>query len=107
MIGNVCPKCGEAVMTYSRFFREAEPGRISRCGNCNAELRRSKSVYVLLLAMSIVLIITALGLFSMFDSQAISMAAMVILGVIILVGAILVTNYLGFLLIGWKPSQDR
>ena len=23
MAGNVCPKCGKAVMTYGRFFREA------------------------------------------------------------------------------------
>ena len=46
--GNVCPKCGKAVMTYGRFFREAEPYRISPCGRCGARLRRSRAVYILL-----------------------------------------------------------
>ena len=48
MAGNVCPKCGKAVMTYGRFFREAEPYRISPCGRRGARLRRSRAVYILL-----------------------------------------------------------
>lgn len=106
MTGNVCPKCGKAVMTYSRFLREAEPYKISECGNCGAGLRRSKSVYALLLAMSILLLIAMFGLFSMFNSDSISMTAMVILGVIIFFGGILLTNCLGFLFIGWKSARE-
>lgn len=106
MTGNVCPKCGKAVMTYSRFLREAEPSKISKCGNCGAGLRRSKAVYLLLLVMSIALLVAALGVFLMFNSQVISMAAMVVMGIVIFLGGVLLTNYLGFLFVGWRSSED-
>jgi len=107
MAGNICPQCGKAVMTYARFFREAEPYKISKCGNCGSDLRRSKSVYWLLLFMCLFLIASMLGVFWMFNTNGLSKIAAGIVGVIVFVAGILLTNYLGFAFVGWIPAEDK
>ena len=46
--GTVCPSCNKQVMPYLRFLREAEPTKVSHCANCDVELKRRKSVWILL-----------------------------------------------------------
>ena len=53
--GTLCPNCGKPVMPYGRFLRQAEPYKISRCSNCDVELKRKKSVWLLLLVGAVIL----------------------------------------------------
>jgi len=102
MPANQCPKCGQAVMTYGRFLKEAEPTRISPCGSCGALLRRRKSVYLLLLIMSLLLIAGMLGLWLWPAPNW----PRVTLGVLFLAAWTLLTNYLGWRLVGWMAVDE-
>jgi thiosulfate reductase cytochrome b subunit len=102
-----CPKCGKPVMEYARFLREAEPHKVLPCGSCGALLARSPRVWLLLVVMSA-------GLATLFAMVALSgllgaitprWLALLVAGVV-LVGWILLTNYLGYLLIGWTPARE-
>src|SRR3990172_1058329 len=104
MPANQCPKCGQAVMTYGRFFKEAEPTRISPCGSCGALLRRSKGVYLLLLVMSLLLLVGALGL-SFWQAYAWWLRAT--LGLLCLAAWTLLTSYLGWRLVGWVAVDGK
>jgi hypothetical protein len=42
----------------------------------------------------------------MFNTHVLSKIAAGILGVIVFVGGILLTNYLGFAFVGWIPAED-
>lgn len=90
-------------MTYRRFFKEAEPTRISPCGSCGALLRRSKSVYLLLLIMSLLLIagVSWLWLWQAPDWPR------ALLGVLLLAAWTPLTNYLGWRLVGWMAVEQK
>ena len=107
MTGNICPKCGKGVMTYSRFFREAEPYKISKCGHCGSDLCRNKSVYLLLLVMCLFLLATIYGVFWIFRANMVSAVPAIALGAAAFAGWTLLTNYLGFALIGWRSADDK
>ena len=103
MRANLCPTCGRTVMSYSRFFKEAEPTKVSLCGSCGARLRRSRGVFTLLAAMAILAMAGALGLmlwqiafWLRLTSTALFVAAWVLL-----------TNYLGWRLVGWVPVEGE
>lgn len=106
MSGNVCPQCGKAVMTYSRFFREAEPYRISKCGSCGAPLKRSRKVFILLLVMCLILVVPILCIVNTIE-QGLPTWIGVIIGIVVLAFWVLLTNYLGYRLIGWIPAENE
>ena len=97
-----CPKCGNSVMTYGRFLREAEPYRTSSCGSCGAQLRRSPKVYLLLLVSVGVLAAIVAGFLAAL-SQGLSIWWLVPLGVIWTI----LTNYMGYRLIPWLPADNQ
>ena len=103
MPANQCPTCGQAVMAYRRFFKEAEPTRISPRGSCGASLRRSKSVYLLLLIMSLLLIAGMWGLW-LWPAPNWPRAT---LGVLFLAAWTLLTNHLGWRLVGWVAVEEK
>ena len=101
MNGNICPKCGKPVMSYKRFFREAEPYRISKCDNCASSLRRSRMVYPYLILMILILCGIALPLFAMMVGANVSF--WIIYPIIIAIAAAwsVFINFLAWRLIGW------
>lgn len=101
MNGNICPRCGKAVMSYKRFFREAEPSKISQCDNCGSNLRRSRNVYLYLLLMIVIFCMIVLPVFVLLVNARTSF--WIIYPSIIIIGAVWVgvINYLGWRLIGW------
>jgi len=104
MNANTCPKCRGAVMTYARFFREAEPNRASPCGSCGTMLRRSPMVRILIVAMGLLLLAACVGLFfATLNGLAIWKAG--VLGALSFLVWIPLTNVLGFLLVGWIPDS--
>ncbi len=100
--GTLCPKCSEPVMSYSRFIREAEPWKTSRCSHCNAELKRKKSVWVLLAAgVAVAAPITGFGIpFMQARWGAAGVAALVVITVAVFA---VVLNVCGWLFVGWEP----
>jgi hypothetical protein len=48
-----------------------------------------------------------LGVFWMFNTNGLSKIAAGIVGVIVFVAGILLTNYLGFAFVGWIPAEDK
>ena len=103
MSANQCPKCGQAVMTYGRFFKEAEPTRISPCGSCGASLRRSKGVYLLLLIMILMLIPGFLGF--LYWEATIWLRFTIFL--LFVAAMTLLTSYLGWRLVGWVAVEEK
>lgn len=106
MTGNVCPKCGKAVMPYSRFLREAEPYRISNCGSCGVKLRRSPKVYLLFPIMCIVLGLIGVPVFLQLTKAQVHNWISMIIIIVLLTGWTFLTNYLGWRFIGWVPLED-
>ena len=88
-------------MSYKRFFREAEPYKISACDNCGTSLRRSRKVYLFLFLMILPLCMIVLAvLFSMANART---SFWIIFPIIILMLAAwaVLTNYLAWRFIGW------
>lgn len=102
--GTVCPNCGQPVMPYKRFIREAEPTRISRCSHCNVELRRKRSVWVLLgVGVGILAagLITAGVVHPFVPHDALGIGGMIAALIVILVVWTLAVNICGWLFVGW------
>jgi len=99
--GTLCPRCGKPVMPFGRFFREAEPLKVSRCSNCGVELMRSKSVW-LLLAVGAVVVALVVG-FAIPLAYARLGALVAALFIIIIAAVFLLGLKLcGWLFVGWK-----
>lgn len=107
MAANVCPKCGKSVMPYGRFLRVAEPYKVSACGTCGAMLRRSPKIYLLLVAMCLVLAVIGVPLFLLLSQARTPAWISIVLGVILIAIWILMTNYLGWRLVGWLPAEGE
>lgn len=102
MRGNICPVCGKSVMSYKRFFREAEPYKISKCDSCAVNLKRSRKVYLYLVLMIIPLCLIVAPVFVILLKAQASFWIIVPLLILILAGWTVVTNYLAWRLIGWE-----
>jgi len=94
-------------MPYRRFFLEAEPGKISACGSCGAPLRRSRQVFLLLAAMVIFGIAPILAVTLILSPTNIPVWIFVPVIVLLLAGWTLLTNYLGWRLVGWVPETTE
>jgi len=101
MNGNICPKCGNDVMSYKRFIREAEPYKISKCDSCGSSLRRSRKVYLYLLLMMIPLVLIVLLAFITLTKSGTSFWIIISALILILAAWTLLTNYLAWRIIGW------
>jgi uncharacterized protein (DUF983 family) len=108
MAGIDCPKCGKPVMDYARFLREAEPHKILSCGHCGAKLARSRTVWLLLAVMSVGLaaLFAVVALSGLLELVTPRWLALLLCGAV-LDGWILLTNYIGYRLIGWMPAKER
>ncbi|HEY6951489.1 MAG TPA: hypothetical protein VI758_03720 [Bacteroidota bacterium] len=101
MKGNICPKCGNAVMPYKRFIREAEPYKNSKCGSCGTELRRSRNVYAYLFIMCVLATVAIVPVLILSRSAQLSDWITIGITLALLLGWMLLTNYLAWRLIGW------
>ena len=88
-------------MTYKRFFREAEPYRISKCDSCATSLRRSPRVYAYLFLMIVVLGIVVLPVMFILAEARISFWIICSILIIALAAWSLLTNYLAWRFVGW------
>ncbi|HTX18702.1 MAG TPA: hypothetical protein VMG34_08575 [Bacteroidota bacterium] len=110
MNGNVCPNCGKPVMSYWRFVREAEPYKISKCGSCGIELKRSPKVYLFLAGMIVILAALSIPLFVAMAATRMVWWISWFLALLWLACWALVTNHLSWRYIGWvasKPGPDQ
>ena len=105
--GNICPKCGNPVMPYSRFIREAEPYKISACGSCGVKLKRSPKVYPYLFIMIIVLVGLTIPLFLVMLEAHMAYWIMLSAAILLLAGWAVLVNYLSWRYIGWVWSEQK
>ena len=98
--GTLCPNCGKPVMPYGRFFRQAEPHKISRCTNCDVELKRKKSVWLLLIVGAVVLA-TTIGFGIPFTFERWGVVAASVFTFVVSVAAVVILNVWGWLFVGW------
>ena len=107
MNGNICPQCGKDVMPYSRFLREAEPYKLSACGNCGTKLKRSPKVYLFLLTMLVLLAAISIPLF--LGMVAAHLSSIIIWPTIIiwLICWVILVNYFSWRFIGWIIAEIK
>jgi hypothetical protein len=106
LTGTRCPQCGQPVMAYGRFFREAEPYKTSRCSHCDVELQRKGSVWLLLGGGAVVLAtLTGLAWPYLFTNLGIA-GGIVVLLVVVAVWVLLL-NVCGWLFVGWKQVAPK
>ena len=94
-------------MAYGRFLRQAEPNKISRCTNCDVELKRKKSVWLLLIVGAIVLA-TMIGLGIPFTFERWGVVAASAFTIVVSATAVFILNVWGWLFVGWDlvaPSE--
>ncbi|MFC1537357.1 hypothetical protein ACFL4P_00860 [Gemmatimonadota bacterium] len=107
MNGNICPECGNSVMPYSRFRREAEPFKISACGSCGVKLKRSPKVYAYLLIMTIVLMGIASPLFLVMLEANIAAWIFWMAAILLIASWAILINYLSWRYIGWVVVEQK
>ena len=105
MPANVCPKCGNPVMSYRTFARKAEPYKVSTCGSCGVKLRRNPKVYLLLLAMCMILALLGIPLFGLLTRAQLPNWIGIVLFIVLIGAWALLTNYLGWRLVGWIIAE--
>ncbi len=102
MNGNICPTCGKPVMTFGRFFREAEPYKVSLCGSCGVRLKRSGKVIPYLIGMLVLLaFLSAFLLIGMMHLGA-SFWTLWVVAVLWMLGWISLISFLSWRYIPWK-----
>ncbi|MFA5831852.1 MAG: hypothetical protein WDA22_00110 [Bacteroidota bacterium] len=106
MNGNICPQCGNVVMSYRQFFREAEPYKISLCSHCNARLKRSPKVYLHIGVMSLLIVVIGTPLYVTMLKAHISDTIIWFTMILCFACWVLLTNYLSWRIIGWKLVND-
>ena len=105
MDGNICPKCGNAVMPYLRFIREAEPYKISLCASCGAKLKRSPKVYAYLVLMIIILIAVSIPVFLGMAEAHMALWLTLLTAIAWLACWSVLINYLSWRYVGWMLVQ--
>ena len=100
--GTRCPQCGEPVMSFGRFVREAEPNKLLSCSNCGAKLRRDKLVWLLLTAGALVVAVSV-GFAAPFAYSRWGLGLAVLAVLTIAVASVFGLKLCGWLLIGWEP----
>ncbi len=107
MKANRCPVCGQGVMTYRRFIREAEPTKICTCGSCGAKVRRSPRALLFLLLMCVLLAAAGLFLFIPQVQAGTHQAIIISSAVILFMVWLMLTNFLGWMLVGWRAVEKE
>ena len=106
LTGTLCPACGKPVMSYGRFRREAQPFKTSPCSGCEIDLKRKKSVWLLLaigsavVAADVLLVIGYVG--ERYGTVTTAIVAIVTLAVIVLA-----INVAGWLFVGWERTATE
>lgn len=103
LTGTLCPACGKPVMSYSRFRREAEPLKTSRCSGCEVELKRKKSVWLLLAIGGVVAAADVLIIIK-YVAERWGIGATAILAIVSIAVIVLATNVAGWLFVGWERT---
>lgn len=106
--GNLCPQCGEPVMSYGRFLREADPHKVSRCSNCDTELRRKKSVWLLFTLGGLIDAAVTL-LAALFVYERWGLVPTVVTVLVLFAVSVWAMNFCGWLFVGWElaaPDQS-
>jgi hypothetical protein len=101
MGGNSCPNCGKPVMTYFRFFKEAEPYKVSLCGSCGTKLKRSSFVYYYLAGMLLLLAVLSMPLLIIMVKNHLSFWIIWLVTGVWFVLWIFLINYLSWRYIKW------
>jgi len=105
MNGNICPHCGKEVMSYNRFFREAEPYKISLCSHCNARLKRSPKVYLHIGIMSLLIVLIGSPMYIAMIKLHMSDIFIWIVMILLFIAWVILTNYLSWRFIGWNVER--
>jgi hypothetical protein len=106
LTGTLCPACGEPVMSYGRFRREAEPFKTSSCSSCEVELKRKKSVWFLLAIGSVVVAADVLLVIG-YVGERYGTVATVIVAIVTAAVMVLGINVAGWLFVGWERTSTE
>ena len=106
LTGTLCPACGNPVMSYGRFRREAEPYKTSRCSGCEVELKRKKSVW-LLLAIGMAVAVADLLMVIEYVGGRYGTVTTVLVGFVTLAVIVLGINVAGWLFVGWERTATE
>jgi hypothetical protein len=99
--GTVCPSCNNEVMPFLKFLREAEPTKVSRCANCDVELKRRKSVWVLLAIGGVLAaIVFRAAIQPIYNRFGIPLSF--VFGMFLLAAFVLLIKLFGWLFVGWE-----
>lgn len=88
-------------MSFTRFLREAEPNIVSSCSSCGTALRRSRSVWVLLIVGALAAAVSV-GFAVPFAFARWGAGAAVLAVFTLAVAAVSGLKLCGWLLIGWE-----
>ncbi|HNQ77245.1 MAG TPA: hypothetical protein PK747_07860 [Acidobacteriota bacterium] len=105
MRGNICPKCGKAVMTYGDFFWKHQPYKRANCSNCGVELSRSRKVLFLIPSFVLFALILVFATVYVFAAGVVPKGLALFSALILFVSGAFLTNYLGFAAVGWKAKE--
>jgi hypothetical protein len=105
MNGNLCPCCGKPVMNYWRFVTEAEPTKQTTCSNCGGALKRSPTVWLLVVTMLILMLATSYPLFTSLYKNGYAVLTLIFTAVVWLSMWVMLVNFLSWQLIKWKPAD--
>jgi len=94
-------------MPYKRFLREAEPCKISPCGSCGGQLKRSPKVFPYLVGM--LLVLAAIVLPTLYAAMSVTLSPWVLtaLAVLLLAAWVIVINYIAWRIIPWVPVEVK
>ena len=105
MRGNICPKCGKAVMTYGDFFWKHEPYKSACCSSCGVELVRGRRVFFLVPSFALFVLILVFAIVYVFTAGVLPKGLALFSALILFVSGAFLTNYLGFASVGWKAKK--
>ena len=106
LTGTLCPACSKPVMSYSRFRREAQPFKTSRCSGCETDLKRKKSVW-LLLAIGGVVAAADVSLVIGYMGERFGIVTTAITAAVSVAVIALGINVVGWLFVGWERTSTE
>lgn len=92
-------------MNYWRFVTEAEPTKPTTCSNCGATLKRSLTVWLLVVTMLILMLSTSYPIFTSLYKNGYPVLTLIGGAVVWLSLWVMLVNFLSWQLIKWQPVE--
>lgn len=94
-------------MNYWRFVTEAEPTKPTTCSSCGAAIKRSPTVWLLVVTMFFLMLSTGYPLFGSLYRNGYSISVMIACGAAWLSAWVMLVNFLSWQFIKWQPVETN